>query len=302
MHSLLKNINSIPVFSDLTRLYSFLGLPLDRIDPGSQFAIHHLKTDPTNIPYGSSVCRSGFYSFVFIKKISVQHAALHFVPTGHCKSFAWENIRDAYLVTLSERFLYEYVHPNAFEAFPFLLGDTLPLQIEKQETISMLDHLYGQISQEYHAVSAYGNKIIGNLLMVLLLKIKEYFPDAPQTSGLDRKSQIVHTFKQTLESHYRDLLNGAGQKTFRVQDYAIAQNLNPNYLNCVVKSKTGKPASAWITDKTISEAKSLLSNSSISIKEIAYLLGFAESNHFSNYFKKYTRFSPVSYRKQGGSC
>jgi AraC family transcriptional activator of pobA len=277
MYSLLKNIESIPV---------------------SQFAIHYLKTDPAGISYGSSVCRSGFYSFVFTKKISVQHAALHFVPTGHCRSFAWENIQEACMVTLNEQFLNEYVHPNAFEAFPFLLGDALPLQIEKTETISMLDHLYGQIYQEYYTASAYGNKIIGNLLMILFLKIKEYFPDVHPASGLDRRSQIVHTFKLTLESHYRDLLNGTGQKIFRVQDYAIAQNLNPNYLNCVVKSKTGKPASTWITDKTISEAKSLLSNSSISIKEIAYLLGFAESNHFSNYFKKHTRLSPVSYRKQ----
>jgi AraC-like DNA-binding protein len=83
-----------------------------------------------------------------------------------------------------------------------------------------------------------------------------------------------------------------------VQDYADEQNLHPNYLSNVIKSKTGKPIGTWIAEKTIAEAKSLLQNSSTSIKEIAFILGFSESSHFSNYFKKYTDTSPVLYRKQ----
>jgi AraC family transcriptional regulator, transcriptional activator of pobA len=302
MYSTLDNIASIPVFDDMSRLYAFLGLPVDGIHAGSQFAIHRVGDGQADTPYRSPVCRSGFYSFLFLKKSLDQHAALHFIPTGHCKSFVWENVMEAYLVSLSESFLKEHVHPSPFDSFPFLQAITHPLRIEKPEAVSTLEHLYKQIFGEYLSHSAYRNKIIGNLLMVLLLKIKEFLPVAPPDPVRDRKAQIVHVFKQTLESHYRDLLNGKGQKVFRVQDYATAQNLNPNYLNCVIKNKTGKPVTAWITDKTVAEAKSLLSNSSISIKEIAYLLGFAESNHFSNYFKKHCGLSPVSYRKQTGNC
>jgi AraC family transcriptional activator of pobA len=65
----------------------------------------------------------------------------------------------------------------------------------------------------------------------------------------------------------------------------------------VIKTKTGKAIGTWIMEKTISEAKSMLQNSSVPIKEIAYVLGFSESAHFSNYFKKHTNTSPVSYRK-----
>jgi AraC family transcriptional activator of pobA len=302
MYSTLDNIASIPVFNEMSRLYSFLGLPIDGIHPGSQFAIHRLGGGHADLPYRSTVCRSGFYSFLYLKIGLDQHAALHFIPTGHCKSFAWENVMEAYLLSLTESFLKEHVHPSPFDSFPFFQGVTLPLQIEKPEAVSTLDHLYEQIFREYLSHSSYRNKIIGNLLMVLLLKIKECLPGASSDPVRDRKAQIVYVFKQTMENHYRDLLNGTGQKVFRVQDYAAAQNLNPNYLNCVVKNRTGKPVTAWITDKTITEAKSLLSNSSISIKEIAYLLGFAESNHFSNYFKKNCGLSPVRYRRHTGSC
>ena len=101
-----------------------------------------------------------------------------------------------------------------------------------------------------------------------------------------------------LEKHYRDLSKGLVEKAYRVQDYADAQSLHPNYLNNVITAKTGKSVGTWIAEKTIAEAKSLLQNSSSSIKEISYLLGFSESTHFSNYFKKHTGISPVLYRNQ----
>ena len=101
-----------------------------------------------------------------------------------------------------------------------------------------------------------------------------------------------------LEKHYRDLSKGIAEKVFRAQEYAVALNLHPNYLNTVIKSKTGKPVGAWIIEKTIAEARSLLINSGLSIKEIAWRLGFAESPHFSNYFKKHAGNSPVSFRKE----
>jgi len=100
-----------------------------------------------------------------------------------------------------------------------------------------------------------------------------------------------------LEQHYRDLNAGKVDMAFRVQDYAQAQNLHPNYLSSVIKSKTGKNITTWIADKTLTEAKALLQNLSISIKEITYKLGFTETAHFSNFFKKHAGISPMQYRK-----
>ena len=133
----------------------------------------------------------------------------------------------------------------------------------------------------------------------MLLKVKEYFwHDYNPIYEGNRSSQIVKSFKKSLEDYYRDLVSGKAEIMFRVQDYAAAQNLHPNYLSNVVKTKTGKSISAWIADKTIAEAKSLLQNSTSSIKEIAFLLGFPEANHFSNYFKKHVGVTPVAYRKE----
>src|SRR5690606_15998775 len=161
------------------------------------------------------------------------------------------------------------------------------------------DNLFGYIQQVYLKQTDETYKIIGHLLGVLLYRIKEYFwKDYNPIHEGNRCSKIVKTYKQTLEKHYRDLIAGKVETVFRVQDYADAQHLNANYLSNVIKSKTGKPISVWIADKTISEAKLLLEKSELSIKEISYLLGFSETAHFSNFFKKHVMLGPINYRKE----
>lgn len=307
-----EKTEKILAFNSLYQQYVYLGLPLDTIDVKTQFTIHNLKDIHADLPYKSPVYRANFYSFVFVKDghgkyttddkaFQTEPGTIYFTNPGHYKSFQWDDIKEICLVTLSETFLKENVHPNIFDEFSFLLAETVPPRTLKPEMFAEFEQLYKQINKEYLSGSPYRNKLIGNLFVVLLLKIKEYFwlEYNPIYEG-NRSSQIVKTFKKTLEQHYRNLIKGSEKKVFRVQDYADAQHLHPNYLNNVIKSKTGKSIGAWIADKTIAEAKSLLQNSSSSIKEIAWQLGFPESTHFSNYFKKHTDLSPISYRKQTG--
>ena len=307
-----KSKEPILVFDSLQQQYIHFGLPTDTIDFSSQFSIHNLKDIHADLPYTSPKFRPGFYSFVFIKNATGQYSTddqifptvpgtIYFTNPGHYKSYEWYTIGEAWLITLSESFLKENVHANIFEEFPFLLSETVTPGVLQPEVFAQFETLYLQIGKEYLSDSPYKNRMIGNLFVVILLKIKEYFWTNynPINEG-NRGSLIVRHFKRNLEQHYRDLVNGSAEKVFRVQDYAAAQNLHPNYLNNVLKTKTGKSISTWITDKTIAEAKSMLQNSSAPIKQIAYLLGFAEPTHFSNYFKKHTDLSPALFRKQGG--
>jgi len=101
-----------------------------------------------------------------------------------------------------------------------------------------------------------------------------------------------------LEGHVRDLMAGRATIQLRVQDFADLQALHVNYLSSVISSKTGKTISAWIADKIITEAKVMLQHQNLSIKDIAFRLGFLETAHFSNYFKKHSAMRPAEYRQQ----
>ena len=250
------------------------------------------------------------FSFLFVKKGSGQYTiddhhflaepgSIYFTNPSNYRTFEWNDIEEIYLICFDETFLKENVHQDVFNEFSFLLTETVQPKILNTEFYNQIEQIYLQIHKEYLGTSRYKYRIIGSLFVVLLIKIKEYFWEDynPIYEG-NRSSQIVKDFKRILEQHYRDLGSGKTQTVFRVQDYANAQNLHPNYLSTVIKTKTGKPIATWIADKTISEAKSLLQNSTASIKEIAYSLGFSEAAHFSNYFKKHTNTSPVIYRKE----
>jgi AraC family transcriptional activator of pobA len=69
-------------------------------------------------------------------------------------------------------------------------------------------------------------------------------------------------------------------------------------LNELAKLHAGKTAQNVIYGLTVSEAKRLLTYEDLSIKEVAYRLGFKDPFYFSNFFKKHTGTSPKSYQEE----
>lgn len=294
----------------LYQLYKQWGLSVEQIDPSSGFTIVHLNEFNWDLPFESPSFRPDYFSFLFIKegagKYSIDNNSFTVVPhsvyftnPSNYRTFSWTAIDQITLLTFDESFLKEYLGNTIFETFPFLLTEIVSPKVVDPQFFEQMENLYLQIHREYQERSTDTYTIIGHLLTVLLYKIKAYFwlDYNPLQEG-SRSSVIVSQFKRDLEQHYRDLIEQRLHTPFRVTDYAMQQNLHPNYLSQVIKSKTGKSVTQWMTDKSIIEAKSLLQNSSKSIKEIAFLLGFTESSHFSNYFKKNTHTSATSYRSQ----
>ncbi|NCD72087.1 helix-turn-helix domain-containing protein [Mucilaginibacter agri] len=73
-------------------------------------------------------------------------------------------------------------------------------------------------------------------------------------------------------------------------------HLSPNYFGDLVKKETGKTPSEYINFKVMDMAKTRVLDTSRSISEIAYELGFKYPHHFTRAFKKSTGYTPVEYR------
>jgi len=297
----------------LYELYESLGLPLDLLDPRDTFTIHNVRDLLRGeLPYTSPSYRPNFFNFLFVKDargrytidemaFDLEPGTIYFTNPGVYRTFGWKEIGEAWLITFNESFLKENVHPDIYSEFPFLLTETIrPLRLEAA-AFSEFERLYMLIYAEQGGNSPYKNKIVGSLFVVMLLKIKaRFWADYNPISEGNRGSEIVKSFKRDLEKNFRDLVHGKADKVLRASEYAALQSLHPSYLNNVIKSKTGKPITVWIAEKTVSEAKSLLGQPAVAIKEVAYTLGFGESTHFSAFFKKQTGCSPADYRRQMG--
>lgn len=300
--------NNTAAYKTLHQIFVNLGVPVHMIVADSAFTISNLKELYSTMPFVFPPSQRRFFVFDFVKsaggfyminerKFSLQPHTIYFTCPGQRRLIEYSFVEEVYLITLNEDFLKENVHPEIYEEFPFLLTGVLPSGVVSEEIFHEFESLYQLIYKEYFSKSPIRNRLIGVLFKALLLKFKEYFLLNNNIEEGDRSSEIVEVFKRHLEKHYRDLTAGRVNQAFRKQDYANAQNLHPNYLNNVIKKKTGKPISTWIVEKTLDEAKFLLQYSNVSIKEIALRVGFTEPAHFNNYFKKYLHRSPGAYRK-----
>ena len=73
-------------------------------------------------------------------------------------------------------------------------------------------------------------------------------------------------------------------------------NLSPGYFGDLIKKETGKTAQEYIQNKVIEVAKDRIFDTSKSVSQIAYELGFKYPQHFTRFFKQRVGHSPNDYR------
>lgn len=80
--------------------------------------------------------------------------------------------------------------------------------------------------------------------------------------------------------------------------YAQQVGLSSDTLSAVSKRVYGKSASALLMELLVSEAKVCLRNSSLSLQEVAEMLGFSDQSAFGKFFKRQCGVSPAQYKKE----
>lgn len=120
---------------------------------------------------------------------------------------------------------------------------------------------------------------------------------AASSSGYSKEQIIVSNFRRELQWHYA-LPENSSVKLPSVTEIAARLKMNPNYLSQILKEHTGKSALDHIHDHVIEKAKSMLANPSLTIGEIAMLLGFDYPNYFARLFRKKMGVAPSKYRRE----
>lgn len=103
-----------------------------------------------------------------------------------------------------------------------------------------------------------------------------------------QKYSITRQFKKLISDHFKS--------TKQVQQYAQLLKITPLYLNEAVKDVTGYPASFWIQQKILWEAKRLLVYTTMDVKQIAFELGYDDPIYFSRFFKKGNGITALEFR------
>jgi len=95
---------------------------------------------------------------------------------------------------------------------------------------------------------------------------------------------------------FLEMVRANFDKNYTLADISGKLGTTEAKLNELSKLHTGRTAQNVIHGLIASEAKRLLIYQNITVKEVAYQLGFNDPFYFSNFFKKHTNHSPKSYQ------
>ena len=204
----------------------------------------------------------------------------------------FKNNAKGYVLLFTDDFLIQYLEPQeaikTVQLFNELLGSP-KIELEKTDYTAIFD-LISQINTEYNAPQdPYSLGIIRSLLHVLISKL--YRAKSKAHLALHNK-KYLKTFIA-----FQELVEEQCFKTKRVKDYANSMGLSTKTLNNVVRSILNKSAKTFIDEIVILRIKRLLINTPMTVKEIAYMVGFEDPSNLYKYFKRFANTSPEVFRQ-----
>ncbi|MBR7081902.1 MAG: helix-turn-helix domain-containing protein [Oscillospiraceae bacterium] len=103
-----------------------------------------------------------------------------------------------------------------------------------------------------------------------------------------RSAGLIKQAQEYIRSHFAQDLS--------LDSVSRQINVSPYYFSKLFKEETGQTFVEWLTGVRMEKAKTLLSTTDKSMKEICSAVGYSDPNYFSRSFKKNTGETPTEYR------
>lgn len=134
------------------------------------------------------------------------------------------------------------------------------------------------------------NDMLQMMLKRLLILSTRIYKEQFELTNFDKKQlDIVREYNYLVESHFKT--------KHQVADYAEMLHKSPKTLSNLFKKYNEKSPLQIIQARIVLEARRLLHYSDLSIKEIAYEIGYEDIQAFSKFFKKAEGISPSEFKK-----
>ncbi|MEE1962313.1 helix-turn-helix domain-containing protein [Allomuricauda taeanensis] len=212
----------------------------------------------------------------------------HYVPQDDDQS--------GYFCVFTENFLSKDKSGLILEKLPLFQPGGYPIFQISDGDYGEVEQLFMKIERELSSDYPFKFELIRAYVIELLHMGQKLQPALPAENGHNASTRITDLFVELLERQFP--INTPSQQLLlkTPNDFAERLAVHPNHLNKVLKETTGSTTTAIIHARIFEEAKILLNNTDWNISEIAFSLGFEEVAHFSNFFKKFAKTSPLKFR------
>jgi AraC family transcriptional activator of pobA len=251
--------------------------------------INHLFTDDKEAADETTRSNS-YYTIIWILKGAGQYRVdmetgaidpnrILCIKPGQSYQLGFSAPAEGFAISFTEAFL------NAGEFDIDFTNQTSLLQLFAQtDRIAVSDELKADMKdlvdrmiREYDNLYLYKMAILKRFLKIFLIYLTRQLTEDVEIVIQSRNRELVQKFTTLLEQHFK--------VNKMVSDYARYLCVTPSYLNEIIKKITGYSASYHIRQRIVLEAKRKALYSDVSMKEVAYELGFLDTAHFSKFFK-----------------
>ena len=250
----------------------------------------------------SAAHRHTFYHLVLFTEGSGSHAIdfenftvkpwqIYFMIPGQVHSWSFDGFTDGYIINFSTAFFQPFLLNPAYpEGFSFFTGDV------QASVINLPDHQHQKVKDrveeiitEYESRRTLGVDMLRVLMLQLFITVKRLNDPGVEKGPASYNQTLLRNFNKLIGEHYLRLK--------LPRDYADLLYITPNHLNAICKDILGIPAGELIRNRTMLEAKRLLTNPKLTITEIAFNLNFNDNSYFTKFFKKVEGITPEEFRK-----
>lgn len=171
-----------------------------------------------------------------------------------------------------------------------------PIPIQRREYV---EGVIAQLDNEYKNKDEFSERLMEcylNELMIFLIRYKRHISNdgygvdiLNNTISLSNSDESIQTAAKYIMDNY--------SKNLTLPHVAYKVNMSSTYFSKRFKEVTGFGFKEYLLNIRIQKACELLLETRLSITEIAYKIGFNDSNYFGDVFKKSRGISPLKYRK-----
>jgi AraC family transcriptional regulator len=224
------------------------------------------------------------YLIMLIKKgsMTIRYRNQEFLAQKNTLVFL--NCQEPHLYLSNENLLFEWFHFSGISCqhyFDFLFEKNgCIFSVENNfvipESLSQILHMAEKGNINEHFVSMNIHKIMYELNDI-------------SNESTDVQEKVILQAIAYIESHFNLEIN--------LKELAHYVNLTPFHFSRVFKKYTGYSPYEYVINFRINNAKRLLQNTNLSIKEISISAGFNSDTHFITTFKKHTSLTPKQFRE-----
>ncbi|MDQ6469780.1 AraC family transcriptional regulator [Flavobacterium sp. LHD-80] len=229
------------------------------------------------------------------KHYQTSSPSLFFINSNQYLQIDKEGKKQGYFMYYNRDFYCVQIHDAEVACDGLLFNNIfeMPMTALPDKEVLFIDGIYAQLQQEFDSPDSSQEEMIRTYLKQLIIKATRIWK-IQQLGVLNeepsKEMDFFRDFSRLVEIHFRT--------KHTVADYADILGVAPKTLSNKFNRLELQQPNDIIKDRIILEAKRLLGYSSLSVKEIAYQLGYEDPAYFNRLFTNKVGDTPSNFKKK----